>query len=40
MDLSEVPSLGVTASLAIENVIRDARDRGLSVYIVGTHKKI
>lgn len=40
MDLSEVPLLGVTASLAIENAIRDAHDKGLQVYVVGASEKI
>ncbi len=40
VDLSQVPSMGVTASLAIENVIRDAHDKGLQVYIVGASEKI
>ncbi|MCL6435280.1 MAG: SulP family inorganic anion transporter [Leptolyngbyaceae cyanobacterium HOT.MB2.61] len=40
MDLSDVPLLGVTASLAIENAIRDAHDKGLQVYIVGASSKI
>lgn len=40
VDLTEVPSLGVTASLAIENVIRDAHDKGLEVYVVGASEKI
>ncbi|MBE9184655.1 SulP family inorganic anion transporter [Microcoleus sp. LEGE 07076] len=40
MDLTEVPMLGVTASLAIENAIRDACDKGLQVYIVGASAKI
>ncbi|MGI0494892.1 SulP family inorganic anion transporter [Alkalinema pantanalense CENA528] len=40
VDLKEVPSMGVTASLAIENVIRDAADKGLQVYIVGASEKI
>jgi len=40
VDLTEVPSLGVTASLAIENVIRDAHDKGLGVYVVGASEKI
>ena len=35
MDLADVPSMGVTASLAIENVIRDAYEKGLQVYVVG-----
>lgn len=40
IDLSDVPSMGVTASLAIENVIRDAHDKGLQVYVVGASEKI
>ncbi|MCU0546347.1 MAG: SulP family inorganic anion transporter [Oscillatoriaceae cyanobacterium Prado104] len=40
IDLSAVPLLGVTASLAIENAIRDACDKGLQVYIVGASAKI
>ena len=40
LDLSDVPILGVTASLAIENAIRDACDKGLQVYIVGASPKI
>jgi SulP family sulfate permease len=40
MDLSDVPLLGVTASLAIKNAIRDAYDKGLQVYIVGASEKI
>lgn len=40
MDLSDVPLLGVTASLAIENAIRDAYDKGLQIYLVGASTKI
>ncbi|GAB4367409.1 MAG: SulP family inorganic anion transporter [Elainellaceae cyanobacterium] len=40
VDLSDVPLLGVTASLAIENAIKDACDKGLKVYIVGAAGKI
>ncbi|NJR52604.1 MAG: SulP family inorganic anion transporter [Leptolyngbyaceae cyanobacterium CSU_1_3] len=40
VDLSEVSSMGVTASLAIENVIRDAHDKELQVYVVGASEKI
>jgi SulP family sulfate permease len=40
MDLSDVPLLGVTASLAIENAIRDACDKGLQVYIVGASTQV
>ncbi|MEG4809247.1 SulP family inorganic anion transporter [Microcoleus sp. F8-D3] len=40
MDLTAVPMLGVTASLAIENAIRDACDKGLQVYVVGASEKV
>ncbi len=40
IDLSDVPLLGVTASLAIENAIRDAYDKGLLIYVVGANSKI
>ncbi|AFY62073.1 SulP family inorganic anion transporter [Synechococcus sp. PCC 6312] len=40
MDLSDVPLLGVTASLAIENAIRDASDKGVVVYLVGASGKV
>ncbi|GAB4213378.1 MAG: SulP family inorganic anion transporter [Synechococcales cyanobacterium] len=40
VDLTEVPSMGVTASLAIENVIRDACDKGLQVFIVGVSERV
>jgi SulP family sulfate permease len=40
MDLTDVPLLGVTASLAIENAIRDAHDKGLRIYVVGASAKI
>jgi SulP family sulfate permease len=39
-DLSDVPMLGVTVSLSIENAIRDAYDRGLQVFLVGANDKI
>jgi SulP family sulfate permease len=39
-DLSDVPMLGVTASLAIENAIKDAVDKGRHVFIVGAAGKI
>jgi SulP family sulfate permease len=35
IDLSDVPLMGVTASLAIENMIRDSYDKGIQIYIVG-----
>ncbi len=35
LDISDVPHLGVTSSLAIENAIQDALDMGRDVFIVG-----
>jgi SulP family sulfate permease len=35
LDISDVPHLGVTSSLAIENAIQDALDMGRQVFIVG-----
>ena len=35
LDLSDVPMLGVTSSLAIENTIKEALDKGREVFIVG-----
>jgi sulfate permease, SulP family len=40
VDLSDVPMLGVTASLAIENTIKDASEEGRQVFIVGAHGKV
>lgn len=40
VDLSEVPILGVTASLAIENAIKEALERGVAVFVVGATGKI
>ncbi|NJN56228.1 MAG: SulP family inorganic anion transporter [Leptolyngbyaceae cyanobacterium SL_5_9] len=40
MDLSDVPHMGVTASLEVENAIRDAVDKGRLVYIVGAAGKV
>ncbi|MDJ0733038.1 MAG: SulP family inorganic anion transporter [Nostocaceae cyanobacterium] len=40
LDLSDVPILGVTASLAIENAIKDAIDQGRQVFIVGATGKV
>ncbi|PSB13093.1 sodium-independent anion transporter [filamentous cyanobacterium CCP1] len=40
MDLSDVPHMGVTASLEIENAIRDAVDKGREVYLVGAAGKV
>jgi SulP family sulfate permease len=40
MDLSDVPWLGVTASLALENAIKEAVEKGRHVFIVGATGKI
>lgn len=40
LDLGDVPMLGVTSSLAIENVIKDALDKGRQVFIVGAAGQI
>lgn len=40
LDISDVPILGVTASLAIENAIKDAVEQGRQVFIVGATDKI
>lgn len=40
LDLSDVPLLGVTTSLAIENAIRDTHEKGLQIFIVGATGKV
>lgn len=35
LDITEVPHIGVTSSLALENAIKDAVDKGRHVFIVG-----
>lgn len=40
LDLSDVPLLGVTASLEVENVIKDAVDQNRQVFIVGASGKV
>ena len=35
LDLSEVPILGVTSSLALENAIEEAIEKGRQVFLVG-----
>lgn len=40
LDLSNVPLLGVTSSLALENAIAEASDRGCQIYIVGAKGKV
>ena len=39
LDLSEVPHLGVTTSLSIENAIQEAVDGGKAVYVVGAKEQ-
>jgi SulP family sulfate permease len=40
IDLSDVPMMGVTAALAIENAVQDAYDKGLYLFIVGATSKV
>jgi SulP family sulfate permease len=40
LDLSDVPMLGVTASLAIENTVQEAVDNKREVFIVGIKPKV
>ncbi|WP_036486387.1 SulP family inorganic anion transporter [Myxosarcina sp. GI1] len=40
LDLSDVPLLGVTASLAIENMIKDAYEKKHQVFLVGAKGKV
>ena len=40
LDLTDVPLLGVTASLAIENMIKDARAKNHQVFLVGAKGKV
>jgi SulP family sulfate permease len=40
VDLAEVPFLGVTSSLAIENAIQEAIDEGREVIVVGATGKV
>jgi SulP family sulfate permease len=40
LDLSDVPLLGVTSSLAIENAIQEACDKGRHVFIIGATGQI
>ncbi|MEO1375472.1 MAG: SulP family inorganic anion transporter [Cyanobacteria bacterium J06635_10] len=39
LDITEVPHIGVTSSLALENAIKDAVDKGRHVFIVGATGK-
>ncbi|MBE9199234.1 MULTISPECIES: SulP family inorganic anion transporter [unclassified Nodularia (in: cyanobacteria)] len=40
LDISDVPMLGVTASLAIENAIQDAHEQGRQILVVGAAGKV
>ncbi len=40
LDLSDVPMMGITASLAIENAIKDTIDQGRRILIVGATGKV
>ncbi len=40
LDLSEVPILGVTSSLALENAIEEAVDQGRQVFLVGVSGQV
>ena len=40
VDLTEVPKIGVTSSLAIENAIKEALDLGRQVIVVGATGKV
>ncbi|MEM6751869.1 MAG: SulP family inorganic anion transporter [Cyanobacteria bacterium P01_C01_bin.38] len=40
LDLTDVPHMGVTSSLALENAIKEAIDNGRHVFIVGAQGKI
>ncbi|MEO1005080.1 MAG: STAS domain-containing protein, partial [Cyanobacteria bacterium J06638_38] len=40
LDLSDVPLLGVTASLAIENMVKDACENQQQVFLVGAQGKV
>lgn len=40
LDLSDVPMMGVTASLAVENVVQDAIEQQRQVFIVGANSQI
>ena len=40
LDLSDVPLLGVTASLAIENMVKDARGKSRQVFLLGATGKV
>ncbi len=40
LDLSDVPLLGVTASLAIENMVKDACEKNRQVFVVGAQGKV
>ena len=40
LDLSDVTRVGITASLAIENILKDAENSGKVVFLVGVHGQV
>ena len=40
LELSDVPRLGVTASLAIENMVKESKERNRQVFLVGVHGRV
>lgn len=40
LDLSDVTRVGITASLAIENILKDAANTGKTVFLVGVHGQV
>lgn len=40
LDLSDVTRVGITASLAIENILKEAEDTGKVVFLVGVHGQV
>lgn len=40
LDLTNVPQLGVTTSLAIENMVKEAKNQQRTVFIVGAYGKV
>ncbi|HEY9301700.1 MAG TPA: sodium-independent anion transporter, partial [Phormidium sp.] len=40
LDVSDVPMLGVTAALALESLITEAKQKHLEVFIVGGKEKV
>jgi SulP family sulfate permease len=40
LDVTDVPLIGVTASLAIENMVKEAKDKRRDVFVVGAHGRV